>query len=219
MSRVRVACLAAVTIVGAIAAIALWYGYQSPSDVSMGTPTAGVVPEVKGEPQRNLESSPLQDGRRSKSRGSLQDDLSASREGPFRSDTGPKPVSPPVLRDEKYVQLRALLEKRFAAESRDSSWSDEATARVADALIPKLPAGSELVDVDCRQSMCRLKASHLNSSNYAQFAQEVLALGRESDWPSGMLIVRDDEDPAHPETIAFLARPEHPLPSLSDSPP
>jgi hypothetical protein len=116
------------------------------------------------------------------------------------------------------MRLRALIEAKFEAEEKDPAWSDAATSRVATDLIQRLPTGSELFDVDCRRSICRVKATHPGGSEHMRFARDLLKMSVD-DWTGGMLVTADESPPAETRTVAYLGRSGIPLPTLETATP
>lgn len=111
-----------------------------------------------------------------------------------------------------HEQYRAQLDRRFEMEHADPSWSAPASSRLAQQLVERLPVGSELVDVDCRESMCRVRANHQDQSSFVLFSHKMAEITAD-DWTGGMLATRAIEDgEASHDTIAYLGRSGTPLP-------
>lgn len=104
----------------------------------------------------------------------------------------------------------ARLDELVDTEAYDSSWSGD-TERAIAAVIETDAAGSELIDVTCRTSLCRVVVKHADEPTQLAFLGRVLpspafhAAGFAQRFT-------DPDDPSDVRTVVFLARGDQPLP-------
>jgi hypothetical protein len=111
-----------------------------------------------------------------------------------------------------YEEYRSQLDKTFASEIPDLEWSSAATSKLAQDLTSHLPQGSELVDVECRKSMCRVRADNANPDGFVKLSRAIVDMTRD-DWTGGMLLTDDSpKESTHRVAVAFLGRSGSPLP-------
>jgi hypothetical protein len=123
-----------------------------------------------------------------------------------------RPPSPPIqevaTRPEKRTseQRQVDLEARFYSQERDASWSTGARAQIDKAVSTIPHDGTTVTGVECRESMCRVAASHQDLSSFQYFADRVLG-GYDLRWtgPTFATVTRAGAD-GKVETVAYLGR-------------
>jgi hypothetical protein len=127
------------------------------------------------------------------------------------------PPSAPRPRKLTPAEVREGMETAFSADSDDPRWkpSDQraATAKVR----AVLPEGSELRSFDCKESLCRIETSHVGTDQYRTYLRAAYMDPTTQVWnaPGVSEFLSDTVDTNGPvETVAYLAREGHPLPTL-----
>jgi hypothetical protein len=132
----------------------------------------------------------------------------AYRPAPIKA--APTTASAPAERySEK--EINSAIETRFDAEQADGSWSREAARDLRDHVAQKLPATSQLLNVECRASMCRVETSHASVDFFRAFVKTGL-FSRDMQWdgPKMTWLLRTDPD-GSVVTVAYLGRGPAPL--------
>ncbi len=96
---------------------------------------------------------------------------------------------------------RDSLERRFSAEAFDGSWSASARPQVTDFINKSLPAGSRVLGIDCRQTLCRAEIEHSSAEAHTSMMSALL------EWDGASLVTIGSASGAVPSTLAFLAKP------------
>jgi hypothetical protein len=129
----------------------------------------------------------------------LRTQLPASSRAPALPEAEPEPAPDPTHLDEL-----------VATEPDDGAWSGD-TERAIATVIASDAIGSELIDVTCRTSVCRVEVKHADEPTQLAFLGRVLpsppfhaaGIARRLSAP---------DDPSDVRTIVFLARGDQPLP-------
>jgi hypothetical protein len=104
------------------------------------------------------------------------------------------------------AQIRDAVDAKFVADRFDPGWSRDATAKAREDTLAALPAGSRLVGVECRTSMCRVEATHRDMDAYREFMHAGLDAPKQVwDGPRMVTILRTEAD-GEIVSVAFLGR-------------
>lgn len=117
-------------------------------------------------------------------------------------------TAPSMSREEAERHIVATLETRVREEGVDFQWSRATEARIGEALRSERMAGSSLINVECRRSLCRLDVAHTDGVAQDQFF-EVLPLMPPFD-TEGFL--KRSADSERPQTRVYIARAGRTLP-------
>jgi hypothetical protein len=112
------------------------------------------------------------------------------------------------------TEARDRFEAYFAAEVVDTGWSRGAADTLTSGIQAVLPAGSNLLRLECRGTLCRVETSHLDVDGFRTFSQHAF-LDRETRVGSSGFFASLLGDPAQdgPVTaVAYLAREGKALP-------
>jgi hypothetical protein len=100
-------------------------------------------------------------------------------------------------------KMAAAMDQRLAAEERDATWSG-ATEQALRTGISERAAGSKLLDVQCRKTLCRLLVRHESLANKKGFAS---SLGDAEPFQGGVMFRYGDETSgAVLETSVYVVR-------------
>lgn len=103
-----------------------------------------------------------------------------------------------------------LFENTIASESEDAQWSDEAVSAINKAMSnSQEELNMELLEVDCRSTLCRMSFSLDSGSPENGFKR----LQDNFPWDSEMFFQVDDMDAG--EAIVYIARKDHQLPRIA----
>jgi hypothetical protein len=132
----------------------------------------------------------------------------ASAEGP-----GQQPSATPTTAEIPPKEIFAKLDQRFYAEPANAV----ATQKLSATLTRLVPAGSSLGRIDCRDSLCRIEATHDNRDAYGSFVHATF-LGRQTGlWPAGFTSELLEETPTASKSVTFFgAREGAEIPPLEE---
>jgi hypothetical protein len=107
------------------------------------------------------------------------------------------------------------IETQFAEEARDPAWN--ASPQIRGKLSAVLPSGSQLRELDCQSSLCRMETTHRSLDAYHDFVARGFGHAEDDStvWP-GSVTFSVQEDPAHHGevvAVAYLLRPGHQFPN------
>jgi hypothetical protein len=77
--------------------------------------------------------------------------------------------------------------QRFRSEPIDGEWSATGVREVRSAMARELPAGSQLLNIECRSTLCRIEASHRDLDGYRKFADSSFLSAEKMPWKGGFL--------------------------------
>lgn len=124
-------------------------------------------------------------------------------------------AAPPAAMEPDEVRLR--LSSRFQEERPDKGWTANAEALVRARLLPHLPAGSKLISMECRASMCEFVSAHSGPDSYNQFLRTAFQDSATRLWDgAGFATPTSEHDrDGNVITVAYLAREGHALPDVT----
>jgi hypothetical protein len=113
-----------------------------------------------------------------------------------------------LAEEAQFTAMVDELDRQLAHEPVDPTWSQRAELDVASLLQLATQEGSQLLNAECRATLCQVEIAHTDVS--AQ--QWLLAhLPQEAPFDGEQLIHEVNEDPEAPRTRMYLARQGHPL--------
>jgi hypothetical protein len=152
----------------------------------------------------------------------------ASAQRPGGGAGGPQaapgtPAAPPEVADPEPSDGRdvvASLDARFYREPAATAWSRGALPRATAALRRLVTPGSTVGDVECRQTMCRIEATHQDLGAYRRFGFALMRgrQGPDGLWGGGINSRVTDRRPGLLSTVTFLAREGAPAPDVEPGP-
>ncbi len=102
------------------------------------------------------------------------------------------------------------LNKRFQSEVTDLKWATPEQTRLRNSYDTVSPAGSMLLDLGCRSTLCRIEVSHVDGIAQERFVAALAPLGLFSnDGISGMVFHQGSK--AELRSVYFIAREGHDL--------
>jgi hypothetical protein len=123
------------------------------------------------------------------------------------SPEGPKP--PPATSDDQ----AAYVDSVFTQQAADPRWSREAE-RALDAALKDRVGSSRLEGLECRESLCRARVTHMDESNFSGFIDRLVANSREL-WQGPILSHREpDAHDGKVRTSVYFGKPDTELPAL-----
>jgi hypothetical protein len=115
-----------------------------------------------------------------------------------------------VRREEQ--QLISLLDNTVMTEQADPSWSIAAAEEIGRDLPPAALEKTQLGDVRCQSTLCRIQATHDNPNVEQSFMAE---LGRLTSFRNGeAFLTRTPREDGRLVTTVFVSRSGHSLPAL-----
>ncbi len=106
-------------------------------------------------------------------------------------------------------------EASLRAESVDAAWSNQAVDAIKKAFISEELSATDVQDIECRATLCRIEVAHANEEKRRQlertFVQKVAAV-----LPSAAMHTEKHEDGSSATTV-YLARQGHRLPRVQTS--
>jgi hypothetical protein len=111
-------------------------------------------------------------------------------------------------------EIVAGIDARFYRQPAQAPWGRTAAARVHAVLGRLLGPGTTLGNVDCRETLCRIAATHHDLEAYQRFTAGVLDDERDDDglWNAGLNSQVTDESPTSVSSVTFLSREGAPVP-------
>jgi hypothetical protein len=110
-------------------------------------------------------------------------------------------------------QITAFLQDNFVAETKDPVWSLQAERQLAEAFnLDKVEAGSELQQLSCQATLCRIEARHKDSTAERDFLLQLGSL--ESFADAEAFSERIERADGSIEVITYVTRSGHRLPRL-----
>jgi hypothetical protein len=113
------------------------------------------------------------------------------------------------------AEVRVRMETRFARESVDSAWRNGAIPTLQRQFAAKLGQGARITDIDCRQSLCRVKTVHGDLEAYNKFSRDMVRAGS-NEWQGQALMNLESEPQAGREVlaVAYMAKPGEDLSAM-----
>jgi hypothetical protein len=111
-------------------------------------------------------------------------------------------------------QVGRLLEERFAAQAADATWATAAAQEISRGLRAPGLESTQLGDVHCRATLCRIEASHSSMEAEQKFIGRISEL--EAFRNSEGFVQRVSHGDGSITTMIFVSRPGHRLPSVRD---
>jgi hypothetical protein len=114
---------------------------------------------------------------------------------------------------ERTQQLTTFLETRYVGEAKDPTWSLQAEQQVSAAFVDEqVAAGSQLQQIACQQTLCRIESNHHDPSAERAF---ISRLGRLSAFGDAEAFSRRVEHAdGSVQTLTFVSRSGHTLPRM-----
>lgn len=114
-------------------------------------------------------------------------------------------------------EIRFQMSSRFEEERPDRAWAATAQELIRTRLIPHLAAGSKLISVQCRASMCEVLSSHTGPDAYNQFLQAAFRDPESRPWNTAVFATptSDRDRDGNVITVAYLSREGQELPNVS----
>jgi len=132
------------------------------------------------------------------------------------ADQAPASASPPK-REISVAEARDYLQDTFSAEDADPKWSRAQATALSSALSESLPPHSQVVNSECRSSICRVETVHENVDTYREFIRAAFMSAKHPlDAGPGMTTLLDSKD-GRVRSVSYLARPGHELPRPDDT--
>jgi hypothetical protein len=131
-----------------------------------------------------------------------------------RSAASPSSASPAAEDEVPPAQIVAGIDAGFYREPAGTAWGQGAAARVADLLARRPTPGTAVAGIDCRQTMCRIEAGHLDLPAYRSFVMALMRERRQPDgvWNGALNSQAVAVAPGAVRTVTFLAREGAPVP-------
>ncbi len=128
------------------------------------------------------------------------------------------PLKPPSPVEE-FAPIRELFEDRYEREQTDSSWAGTARSRIEAVLSSRMPSGSRIEAVDCRSSLCRIRAIYESESQMNEFINNSFAEPSRRPWNGSFAVgpIEQSASGGRVTMLAFLMREGARLPSTHDS--
>lgn len=117
--------------------------------------------------------------------------------------------APPPRRDPAEVFQK--LDDHIAREAKDSAWGTATETVITSAFGTEALAGSSLLFVECRSTVCRVEVAHQDARARARFLEDVRNVPP-FDRSAGA--VRPDGDPTSNRTVLYMAREGQRLPPI-----
>jgi hypothetical protein len=119
------------------------------------------------------------------------------------------------------------IDARFYRQPAQAPWGRTAAARVHAVLGRLLGPGTTLGNVDCRETLCRIAATHHDLEAYQRFTGAVLDSPRDTPgdddghdqdrlWNAGLNSQVTDESPTSVTSVTFLSREGAPVPGSEE---
>jgi hypothetical protein len=113
--------------------------------------------------------------------------------------------APQKQRSEEEMVQR--LHENFDNQAFDRVWSTSATPLAQKIMGSRLPSGSKIRSVECRETTCRVETSHPDLDTYRKFMRDAfMTAGAGWEGPS-MIALASPADASTLEAVAYLARP------------
>jgi hypothetical protein len=96
--------------------------------------------------------------------------------------------------------------QRFRAEAIDAEWSATAPGVVRSAIASNIPAGSQLVNVECRSTSCRIEASHRDLDGFQKFVDTSFMSREKKLWSAGFLSAVTEQTGASVSSVTYYWR-------------
>ena len=95
---------------------------------------------------------------------------------------------PPSLHDQV-----AHIDAVFFDQRQDQSWSRTAESKLTSALLPFAVGGSRIQQLECRSTLCKVRAEHTTEAGFHAFAQHI---GQPGYWHGAMVSMREPSSPS-----------------------
>ena len=120
--------------------------------------------------------------------------------------------APQVEAEEHAIRL----ESAFEGEKPDAHWTAAVSVLFSNRVLPHLGAGSKMLSIECRKSMCRLMSAHADPESYQSFVRTAFRDQTTQLWNgSGFAMATPDRDPdGRRIAVAYLAREGDALPDI-----
>lgn len=104
---------------------------------------------------------------------------------------------------------------RILANDGTTTWSSTAAQIIGQRMPDLLPAGSQLLRVECGTEFCRIQTTHGNVDEFRQFVDQAFLMPEGRLWNGGFFasIVDGPDSSDGVEAIAYLAKDGIPLPT------
>jgi hypothetical protein len=117
---------------------------------------------------------------------------------------------PPSPRDEV-----ARIDAVFSEERPDQRWSRNSEAKLTSALLQFAEGGSRIQQVECRSTLCKVRAEHASEQGFRNFMDHAFA--QASYWPGAMFSMREPDSPQGTvANVIYFSKEGRGMPSLQD---
>lgn len=134
---------------------------------------------------------------------------------PTDTPVAPPPTSPQPSADEEKAKAEEQASEakimddatqRFRAEAIDAEWSATAPGAVRSAIASNVPAGSQLVNVECRSTSCRIEASHRDLDEFRKFVDTSFISREKKLWTAGFLAAVTEQTGSSVSSVTYYWR-------------
>jgi hypothetical protein len=117
---------------------------------------------------------------------------------------------PPSPRDEA-----ARIDAVFSDEHPDQRWSRDSEGKLTSALLPFAVDGSRIQQVECRSTLCKVRAEHASEQGFHNFMDHAFA--QASYWQGAMFSMREpDSSQGTVANVIYFSKEGRGMPSLQD---
>lgn len=127
-----------------------------------------------------------------------------------------EPAPPPKVPTTE--EMRDGLNVHFYEEAVDTSWSETTRRQLQTRVSGLLPAGSKLVSMECRSTMCRAEVAHPDLEAHREFIRAGFSSPAEMWRIATNVSLGEPADSAKVTSIVFLSREGRELPYDIDGP-
>ena len=136
------------------------------------------------------------------------DTLAQEPGGPSAEDEAAQVTAARAKRDAE-IDLRMA---RWQSEGRDPDWSRQMEEGIHGTIEQRASKGNRVTFLECRTTMCQFRVSHAGGEQQQQLAQQIV-----SSLPPhrAATFYAEDTDTDHRNTLVFLSREGHDLPTVA----
>ena len=112
-------------------------------------------------------------------------------------------------------EIVAKLDERFYRQAPRTSWGETAAARAAASLASQIPAGSTVGKIDCRETLCRIEATHTTIAAFNKFLDDAIQRNRNGLWKAGFAAEVTDQSANSVSSVTYYARENESVPDVA----
>jgi hypothetical protein len=124
--------------------------------------------------------------------------------------------APPGKRFPTHQEAVAQIDARFNGEPAHAAWGQQVAPLATKVFRSRLPEGSSLTDVDCRETLCRVVMKHASMDTYRQLVESTLGARDSGLWNGGISSIVTEQSPTSVTTVTFIAREGMPVPAIEN---